>query len=241
MNGSRLGVTELLTGIVSGSTGLDGVEIVVCPPFPYFQQVENALKDSQVSWGGQNLSAEAEGAFTGEVAASMLRDFGCKYVIVGHSERRSLYCESAPLVAEKFVAAIDAGLIPILCLGETLGEREEGITEQVIARQLSAVIDKVGVVELAKSVVAYEPVWAIGTGKTATPEQAQDVHAYIRNKVSELDAVVGHDLQILYGGSMKPGNADELLSKPDIDGGLIGGAALKSEAFISICKAAVNS
>ncbi len=241
MNGSRLSVSELLAGIANGPAELNAIEVVVCPPYPYIPQVESLLKESQISWGGQNLSAEAKGAFTGEVAGSMLRDFGCKYVIIGHSERRSLYFESDQLVAEKFVAAVDAGLIPILCLGETLGEREAGITEQVVARQLSVVLDKVGVAGLAKSVVAYEPVWAIGTGKTATPEQAQDVHAFIRNKVLELDAGVGGDLQILYGGSMKPSNAEELLSKPDIDGGLIGGAALKSEAFLSICKAAVNT
>ncbi len=241
MNGSRLSVSELLAGIVSGSTELNGIEVVVCPPYPYIPQVESLLKESRISWGGQNLSAEAKGAFTGEVAGLMLRDFGCKYVIIGHSERRSLYFESDQLVAEKFVAAVDAGLIPILCLGETLSEREAGITEQVVARQLSVVLDKVGVAELAKSVVAYEPVWAIGTGKTATPEQAQDTHAFIRNKVLELDAGVGSHLQILYGGSMKPSNAEELLNKPDIDGGLIGGAALESEAFLSICRAAVNA
>ena len=241
MNGSRSSVAKLLNGIVAGSKGLDRVEMVVCPSFPYIQQVESLLGASQVSWGGQDLSAESSGAFTGEVAASMLLDFGCKYVIVGHSERRSLHGESDQLVAEKYRAALSSGLIPILCLGETLEERESGVTEQVIGRQLDAVVDKVGVAGLAKGVVAYEPVWAIGTGKTATPEQAQDVHFFIRGRISEQDAKVGGGVKILYGGSMKPGNAEELLSKSDIDGGLIGGAALKSEDFILICQAAANS
>jgi len=241
MNGSRSSVAELLNGIVLGSEEFGGIEVVVCPPYPYIQLVESVLGGSQVAWGGQNLSAESSGAFTGEVAASMLLDFGCRYVIVGHSERRSLNGESDHLVAEKYVAALDSGLIPILCLGETLEERESGVTEQVISRQLDAVIGAAGVTALAKGIIAYEPVWAIGTGVTATPEQAQEVHAFIRRRVSEQDAEVGSGVQILYGGSMKPSNAEELLGKPDIDGGLIGGAALKAEDFLSICDAAANS
>ncbi|MCF6282502.1 MAG: triose-phosphate isomerase [Candidatus Polarisedimenticolaceae bacterium] len=240
MNGSRSSVAKLLEGIKSGSDEFGAIEVVVCPPYPYISQVESLLDGSPVSWGGQDLSAESSGAFTGEVAASMLLDFGCKYVIVGHSERRSLYAESDQVVAAKYLAALDSGLIPILCVGETLEERESGVTEQVVARQLDAVIDTMGVGVLAKGVVAYEPVWAIGTGVTATPEQAQDVHRFIRSRIAAQDANVAAALQILYGGSMKASNAHELLGKPDIDGGLIGGAALKSEEFLSICKAAAE-
>ncbi|HXK56957.1 MAG TPA: triose-phosphate isomerase, partial [Gammaproteobacteria bacterium] len=178
------------------------------------------------------------GAYTGEIAASMLNDFGCKYVIVGHSERRAYHNESDETVARKYAAARAAGLVPILCVGETLDEREQGITEAVVARQLDAVIGLEGAAALADGVLAYEPVWAIGTGKTATPEQAQDVHAFLRARVASHDAAVAEGLRILYGGSMKPGNAAELMAKTDIDGGLIGGAALKAEDFLGICTAA---
>lgn len=240
MNGSRVAVAELLEGVKHGSTGLDGVEIVVCPPYPYIPQAESVLDGSVVEWGGQNVSAETSGAFTGEVAASMLLDFGCKYAIVGHSERRALYAEDDQLVAEKYASAMVSGLTPILCVGETLDEREAGVTEQVVARQLDAVIDRAGVKALVKGIIAYEPVWAIGTGVTATPEQAQEVHAYIRGRVAAIDTAVAEGVRILYGGSMKPGNAAELIGKRDIDGGLIGGAALKAEDFLSICRAATN-
>jgi triosephosphate isomerase len=190
-----------------------------------------------VAWGAQNVSQHAKGAYTGEVSAAMLNDFGCAYVIVGHSERRALYGESDAVVAEKFAAAQAAGLTPILCVGETLEERETGVTEQVVGRQLDAVIAKSGVAALARAVVAYEPVWAIGTGKTASPDQAQAVHAFIRGKVGALDAAIAEGLIIQYGGSMKAANAVELLSQPDIDGGLIGGAALNAEEFLAICRA----
>lgn len=240
MNGSRSGVTELLQGINSGSAGIDGVEILVCPPYPFIPAAETLLQGNGIAWGAQNVSAESAGAFTGEVAASMLLDFGCSYVIVGHSERRALYGEDDQLVAEKFAASVAAGLIPILCLGETLDERESGVTEQVVARQLDAVIEKVGLDGLAKGVIAYEPVWAIGTGKTATPEQAQEVHAFIRNRIAAGNADVASEMRILYGGSMKPDNALELIGMSDIDGGLIGGASLKSDDFLAICKAAVE-
>jgi triosephosphate isomerase len=196
------------------------------------------LAGTVISWGGQNLSAEQSGAFTGEVAASMLTDFGCKYVIVGHSERRTLYGEDDSQVARKYAAARAAGLKPILCVGETLEERERGVTEEVVARQLDAVINLEGVSALADGVIAYEPVWAIGTGVTATPEQAQEVHAFIRKRVGSRDMDVADNLRILYGGSMKPDNAAELIAKPDIDGGLIGGASLKAADFLAICKAA---
>ena len=181
---------------------------------------------------------QASGAYTGEISAAMLLDFGCRYVIVGHSERRAYHAESDQLVAQKYAAARAAGLIPILCVGETLEQRESGVTEEVVARQIDAVIDLEGVAAMADGVIAYEPVWAIGTGKTASPEQAQEVHAFIRGRVGASDTGVADGLRILYGGSMKPENAAELLAKPDIDGGLIGGASLKAEDFLAICTAA---
>jgi len=219
---------------------LAGIEAVVCVPFPYLAQVQSALAGSSIAWGAQNVSEQSKGAFTGEVSTSMLLDFGCKYVIVGHSERRSLYGESDELVAKKYMAAQAAGLTPILCVGESLEERESGVTEAVVARQLDAVINAAGVASLGRAVVAYEPVWAIGTGKTASPEQAQAVHAFIRGKIAALDAAVAHGLVIQYGGSVKAANAAELMVQPDIDGGLIGGASLVADEFIAICRAAAK-
>jgi len=219
---------------------LAGIEAVVCVPFPYLAQVQSALAGSSIAWGAQNVSEQSKGAFTGEVSTSMLLDFGCKYVIVGHSERRSLYGESDELVAKKYMAAQAAGLTPILCVGESLEERESGVTEAVVARQLDAVINAAGVASLGRAVVAYEPVWAIGTGKTASPEQAQAVHAFIRGKIAALDAAVAHGLVIQYGGSVKAANAAELVVQPDIDGGLIGGASLVADEFIAICRAAAK-
>ena len=238
MNGSRQSVKALLDGVKSGMSGVQVAEVAVCAPFIYIPDVQEQLQGSPVSWGGQDVSVHASGAYTGETATSMLSDFGCKYVIVGHSERRSYHQESDELVAQKFAAARAAGLRPILCIGETLEEREQGITEEVVARQLDAVMALEGVAALADGVIAYEPVWAIGTGKTATPEQAQEVHAFIRGRVAAQDAAVAEGVRILYGGSMKPDNAGELIAKPDIDGGLIGGASLKAEDFLGICKAA---
>ncbi|KRT54423.1 triose-phosphate isomerase [endosymbiont of Ridgeia piscesae] len=238
MNGSLESVRELLEGLKSGIDAVSNAEVAVCPPYVFVPEVQKLLDGSAISWGGQDLSVEVSGAYTGEIAASMLSDFGCKYVIVGHSERRSYHGESDELVAKKFAAARAGGLVPILCVGETLEEREQGITEDVCARQLDAVIDLVGVDGLACGVIAYEPVWAIGTGKTATPEQAQDVHAFIRGRIAEKSAEVAEGMRILYGGSMKPGNAKELIGKPDIDGGLIGGASLVAEDFLGICTAA---
>jgi triosephosphate isomerase len=211
--------------------------VAVCVPYPYLAQTQAKLSGSTIAWGAQNLSQHAKGAFTGEVSAAMLNDFGCGYVIVGHSERRALYGESDTLVAEKYTVAQAAGLTPILCVGETLAEREDCITEQVVGRQLDAVIAKCGVGSLARAVVAYEPVWAIGTGVTATPDQAQSVHAFIRGKIRELDAAVAENLIIQYGGSVKGGNAAELFGQPDIDGGLIGGASLSAPEFLAICRA----
>jgi len=237
MHGSLAENAALLEAL---KPALAGIEAVVCVPFPYLAQVQSVLAGSSIAWGAQNVSEQTKGAFTGEVSASMLLDFGCKYVIVGHSERRSLYGESDELVASKYMAAQSAGLIPILCVGESLEERELGVTEAVVARQLDAVINAAGVASLVKAVVAYEPVWAIGTGKTASPEQAQAVHAFIRGKIAALDAVVADGLVIQYGGSVKAANAAELMVQPDIDGGLIGGASLVADEFVAICRAAAK-
>lgn len=237
MHGSLAENAALLSAL---KPALAGVEAVVCVPFPYLAQVQAELSGSSIAWGAQNLSEQAKGAFTGEVSAAMLLDFGCKYVIVGHSERRSLYGESDALVASKYKTAQAAGLIPILCVGESLEERESGVTEAVVARQIDAVIDAAGVGSLSNAVIAYEPVWAIGTGKTASPEQAQAVHAFIRGKIAALDAGIAERLVIQYGGSVKAANAAELMAQPDIDGGLIGGASLVPEEFVAICQAAAK-
>jgi len=238
MNGSRAGVAELLDGIKAGMADVSTAEVAVCPPYVFIPEAAARLQGTAVAWGGQNLSTHASGAYTGEIAAAMLTDYGCKYVIVGHSERRTLYGEDDATVAEKYEVARKAGLVPIFCVGETLEEREAGTTEEVVGRQLDAVLERFGAQALAAGVIAYEPVWAIGTGRTATPEQAQDVHAFIRARIAAKDAAVAAAVQILYGGSMKPDNAAELLAKPDIDGGLIGGASLKASDFLAICRAA---
>ncbi|MDP2169679.1 MAG: triose-phosphate isomerase [Thiobacillus sp.] len=237
MHGSLAENAALLSAL---KPALAGIEAVVCVPFPYLAQAQAELTGSSIAWGAQNVSEQTKGAFTGEVSASMLLDFGCTYVIVGHSERRSLYGESDALVARKYVAAQAAGLTPILCVGESLAERESGVTEAVVSRQLDAVIDAAGVASLAGAVIAYEPVWAIGTGKTASPEQAQAVHAFIRGRVAALDASVADQLVIQYGGSVKAANAAELMAQPDIDGGLIGGASLVADEFAAICRAAAK-
>lgn len=238
MNGSRTGNKELLDAVKAGIAEITRAEVAVCAPFVYLTDVGEQLQGTTIGLGAQNVSQQTAGAFTGEISAGMLVDVGCKYVLVGHSERRSLYGESDELVAKKFAAARAAGLHPILCVGELLEEREQGITEQVVGRQLDAVIALEGVAALADAVVAYEPVWAIGTGKTASPQQAQDVHAFIRARVAEGDAAVAEGLQILYGGSVKAANAAELFAMTDIDGGLIGGASLKADEFLNICRAA---
>lgn len=227
----------LLEGVLAGVRDLRSTDCAVCVPYPYLTQAQALLQGSNVAWGAQNMSHHDEGAYTGEVAAGMLAEFGCKYVIIGHSERRGLYHESDEMVAMKFDAAIKAGLTPILCVGETLDEREAAITEEVVAGQLDAILNRAGVNALEKAVVAYEPVWAIGTGKTASPEQAQAVHAFIRQRVAKLDGQVAQGLCILYGGSVKAANAPELFSMADIDGGLIGGASLVAEDFVAICRA----
>ncbi len=241
MNGSRATINALMDGVVTGAAGVNGADIAVCPPFVYLQQVHAQLAKSQVALGAQNVSHESPGAFTGEIAADMLKDFGCAYVIVGHSERRALYGESDGLVARKYAVVQNAGMTPILCVGELLEEREANKTEAVVARQLDAVLDASGIASMAHAVIAYEPVWAIGTGRTASPQQAQDVHAFIRARLRKLDAKVADGVRILYGGSVKGANASEIFAMPDVDGGLIGGASLKADEFLTICRAAAPS
>ena len=236
MNASKVSVKSLIDGILSGMEGVNS-EVLVCVPFPYMSQVESLIEGSNLKLGAQNININPSGAFTGEVSADMIKDFGAKHVIVGHSERRSLYGETSLVVAEKTKAAIDAGLSPLLCVGESLEQREAGKTETVVAEQINAVIELVGIESFDSIIIAYEPVWAIGTGMTATPEQAQAVHFFIRNLLGESSENIAQKTPILYGGSMNAGNAVELISCPDIDGGLIGGAALKAEDFLQICKA----
>jgi triosephosphate isomerase len=241
MNGTSAANAELVAGIVAGVPEGAGFSLLVCPPFPYLAAIAAQAEGSAVKVGAQNVSEHEKGAFTGEVAPGMLSDLGCDYVIVGHSERRALYGETSAQVAAKFQAAQAAGVTPILCVGETLAEREAGTTEAVIDEQLDAVLSTVGVNAFVDAVIAYEPVWAIGTGMTATPEQAQDVHAHIRGRLAEQSAEIAAGVQILYGGSMKGENAAGLLTQPDIDGGLIGGASLKAEDFLAIAKAAAQA
>lgn len=240
MNGNLAQNQELLNAVIAGTSELQNVICAVCAPYPYLADVQRILRSTHVLWGAQNVSQFDQGAYTGEVAAEMLLDFACHYVIVGHSERRTLFGEDNHTVAEKFKKAQSTGLVPILCVGETLAQREIDETEHVIEEQLDAVIKLMGIDSLTQSVIAYEPVWAIGTGRTATPAQAQSVHAFIRNKLAKQSADVAANVQILYGGSVKSNNADELFAMSDIDGGLIGGASLIANEFISICSAAAH-
>lgn len=237
MNGTRHAVEELLGELLPLVSGTQGVSVAVCPPHPYLGQVSAALRESQISLGAQNLSEHGDGAFTGEVSANMLADLGCRYVLVGHSERRTVFAERDDTIALKFKAALEAGLTPVLCVGETLEERRSGVTNAVVNRQLFKVIEQVGIQALAKGVIAYEPVWAIGTGETATPAQAQDVHAHIRHLLAFEDSGVAQRIALLYGGSVRADNAAELFAEPDIDGGLIGGASLSPASFAAICRA----
>jgi triosephosphate isomerase len=238
MHGSRAENAELIEALLLGLPDQIPFDIVVCPPFVYLWEVARLLKASSIGLGAQSVCAEQVGAFTGESSAAMLKDVGCKYVIVGHSERRAIYKEDDALVARKFLASQSQGLIPILCVGETLEERERGQTTQVVSRQLTAVLDLAGAQALRTAVIAYEPVWAIGTGKNATPAQAQEVHAHIRTAIAARDAKIAADVRILYGGSVKAANARELFAMPDVDGGLVGGASLKADEFLKICAAA---
>ena len=237
MHGSRADNAPLIEAILA-APNLESVDCVVCPPLVYLMELARLLRGAAVKLGAQNVCAEAQGAYTGEVSAAMLKDVGCTYVIVGHSERRALYGEDDVLVARKFAAVQSRGLLPILCVGELLADREAGRTHERVGRQLEAVVALTGIGSFAHAVVAYEPVWAIGTGRTASPQQAQDVHAFIRQRLAERDAKIAADLQILYGGSVKAGNARELFLQTDVDGGLIGGASLQAEEFLSIVAAA---
>ena len=238
MHGDRAAVDALLNGIKTGQPANADVSVAVCPPFVFIPQTADALAGSGIQWGAQNVSEQPQGAYTGEVSAAMLVEFGCRYVIVGHSERRALYAESDHQVAAKFARARDAGLVPILCVGESLQQREAGDTLAWIERQLQAVIEVVGIGSFGDAVVAYEPIWAIGTGKTATPQQAQQVHAHIRQVLAAADTSIAQQIQILYGGSVKADNAADLFAEDDINGALVGGASLKATDFAAICKAA---
>ncbi len=238
MHGSRVENANLVSALLDLLQPGKNAEILVCPPFPYLMETGRLLKDSGVALGAQSVCAEAQGAFTGEVSAAMLKDVGCSHVLVGHSERRQLFGENDTLVARKFVAAQSQGLVPVLCVGETLEEREADQTTAVVARQLEAVLAVSGVQSLARAVIAYEPIWAIGTGRTATPDQAQAVHAMIRAMVADRDDTIGGSVRLLYGGSVKASNARELFAMPDIDGGLVGGASLKADEFARICAGA---
>lgn len=235
LNGNRQSINNLLQDILSGMKDVKKAEVAVCAPYIYIPQVADSLKNSSIKYGAQNVSEYESGAYTGEISAPMLQEFGCNYAIVGHSERRSIYGETDQQVANKFVAAQKAGIRPILCVGELLEERESGETEAVVARQLDAVVETAGIESLKDAVIAYEPVWAIGTGKTASPEQAQEVHAFIRQRLADNNAEVAALVQILYGGSVKADNAQSLFAQADIDGGLIGGASLDAKDFLSIC------
>ena len=216
------------------------IDVAVFPPFVYLAETVRMLDESTIRVGAQDVCAEAAGAFTGEVGAAMLKDVGCRYAIVGHSERRRLYHEDDALVARKFGAALGAGLVPLLCVGESLAEREARQTESVVARQLDAVVTMHGATSLSGAIVAYEPIWAIGTGRNASPEQAQAVHAFVRSRIAAQDANMAGQLRILYGGSVKAANAADLFSMPDVDGALVGGASLSADEFRDICAAAAR-
>lgn len=238
MNGTRAEAQTLIAGILAGMRAVPRARVAICPPAILIPLAADKLADSAVQWGGQNLSHEKPGAFTGEISGAMLRDYACTYVIVGHSERRALYGESDTLVAQKFMRAQEFGLIPILCVGETLAEREADATQAIVERQLATVVKLAGIASFKNAIVAYEPVWAIGTGKVASPQQAQEVHGFIRAQLALHERTIAAGVTILYGGSVKANNAKELFAQADIDGGLIGGASLNAEEFLAICRAA---
>jgi triosephosphate isomerase len=238
MHGSRAENARLIEELVGQYPANPEADCVVCPPLVYLQEVGRMLRHTQIGLGAQDVCADTQGAFTGEVSAAMLKDVGCEYVIVGHSERRLLYRESDQLVARKFASANAKALVPILCVGEQLADREAGRTSEVVGRQLDVVLELCGAETLGRAIVAYEPVWAIGTGRNATPEQAQEVHAFIRARIATRDARRAAAARVLYGGSVKASNAAELFAMPDVDGGLIGGASLKADEFLAILAAA---
>ncbi len=246
MNGTNASNKILLDGILTHTESFANVDVALFPPAVYLQQVQQALQGSGLYWGTQNLSQFSQGAYTGEISAVMLNDFGCRYVLIGHSERRCLYAELNldqlildHIIADKYEMALSEGLSPIICIGESPEEHAKGQTEEVVARLLDIVIDRLGVKSLSQAVLAYEPVWAIGTGKSATPEWAQEVHSFMRERIQKHDKYTADNIQILYGGSVKGNNAAPLFSMQDIDGGLIGGASLDANEFVEICQAAV--
>jgi triosephosphate isomerase len=239
LNGSLAGNEALLKAVQAGVSAAKDRICAVCVPYPYLAQMGTLLRGTAIAWGSQDLSRHEKGAYTGEVSGAMVAEFGARFAIVGHSERRSMFGETDSIVADKFAAARKAGLTPIFCVGETLAEREAGVTESVLARQVDALLAKQGAAGLEGAVVAYEPVWAIGTGKTATSAQAEEAHAFIRARIAAQDAGVAGRLPILYGGSVKGSNAAELFAMPNVDGGLVGGASLAAEDFIAIWRAAV--
>ena len=240
MHGSRVENARLIKALAAQFPSELRATCVLCAPFVYLQEVAGLVRDAELptELGAQDVSAETHGAYTGEVSAGMLKDVGCGYVIVGHSERRTLFGEDDQLVARKFAAAWSKGLLPIVCVGEQLSERENGRTHTVLARQLEAVLELCGAEPFARAIVAYEPCWAIGTGRNATPEQAEDAHAFIRGRIAARDATIAGEARILYGGSVKAGNAREIFAQPNVDGGLIGGASLKADEFLAILAAA---
>ncbi len=236
MHGSLLQTSNILGVIRTNCDIITSAELVMLPPFVYLAEVQRLLTGSAISWGAQNMHEQLSGAYTGEISAAMLQEFGCRYVLVGHSERRSLFSETDALIAKKFNTAQQCGLRPILCLGENRAQHEQGQTKDVVLKQLSSVLDLVGIQAFVNAVIAYEPVWAIGTGMSATPAQAQQVHAWLREFLLKQDEAIAQAIRILYGGSVKPENAAALFSMPDIDGGLIGGASLDAKAFLDIAQ-----
>ncbi len=238
MNGDRASIKSLLDGLKQGLPDRGGAEVLVCAPAVYLPLVAAELADSAIAWGAQTVSEHGDGAYTGEISVNMLQDYGCRYVIIGHSERRSLFGETDPVVADKFRHAVENGLQAVLCLGEQPAERDAGVTANVLQEQLQAVIQCAGIAAFANAVIAYEPVWAIGTGRTATPEQAQEAHGIIRAHLARHDEQTAAAVRILYGGSVKAANAAQLFSMNDVDGGLVGGASLQVDEFLAICRAA---
>jgi triosephosphate isomerase (TIM) len=241
MHGNLKQNSVLLADFVENLSSLEYTQVVVCAPYPYLAQLQSMLQNSNIAWGAQNVAKMEVGAYTGEVSAAMLADFGCKYVIIGHSERATAYCESDENIATKFVQAKKHGLTPILCVGETLIEREAGVMEMVVGKQLDAIINTHGAAVFADAVISYEPIWAIGTGLAATPEQAKSMHLFIRNKIANLNLDAANHLKILYGGSVNPQNAVQLFAVANIDGGLIGKCSLNAQEFAAICLAAEGS
>jgi triosephosphate isomerase (TIM) len=238
MHGSIAGNKALLEGVIAGVRDLHDADFVVCVPYPYLGQAQSLLQGTNVAWGAQNLCSTKDGALTGAVAPAMLLDFGCSYVIIGHSERRSQFHETDDTAAARFNAALEVGLTPVFCMGESREERDSDWTDFIVGRQLDSIMRRYGVEVLTKAVLAYEPLWAVGSGNPATPEQAQEVHEFIRKRIARCDPAIAAKVPILYGGSVKPSNAAQLFAMPDIDGGLIGGASLTAEEFVPICRAA---